>query len=36
MSFWTDEELKILYDFYPIKKPDEMLTLLPNRNKKLL
>lgn len=33
---WTDEELKILYNFYPIKTPDEMLILLPNRNKKTI
>jgi len=32
-SFWTEEEINILKIYYPIKNPDEMSLLLPNRKR---
>lgn len=33
---WSDEELKILKEYYPIKTVDEMMQLLPKRNRKTI
>jgi len=35
-NFWSEDEDNILKIYYPIKTPDNMLALLPSRNKKTI
>lgn len=35
-EYWSDEELEILKKYYPIKTVDEMVELLPKRNRKTI
>jgi len=35
-NYWSEEEYNILKIYYPIKTPEEMLKLLPRRNKKTI
>lgn len=35
-EYWSDDELKILKEYYPIKTVDEMVELLPKRNRKTI
>lgn len=35
-EYWSDDELKILKEYYPIKTVDEMVELLPKRNRRTI